>query len=403
MSTITLENTALETTTVLSNIFIDCYMPEANGEFVKVYIYLLRILRNTPASFSLEQMADKLFCNERDITRALKYWKDVGLLLIEYNDSQEISRILLQTPKIKNEQTSPIALISEIPENIPQSSVEKLHVPTAEAPVSAPQTETADKTLQSPVPKTETAEVQMELSGTQVPSVSTVKASVPDRKYTLTPSRVGELKEKEEVIQLLYIAEQYLNKTLTGTEIHTLLYFYDEFKFSVDLIEHLIDYCVSNNHKSIRYIEKVAHSWAENGIVNVTMAKAYTLQYSERYFTIFKFLGINKRMPIQSEITFMDTWLDEYHFSFALIEEACKRTILQIGQPNFRYVDKILTDWKNHNVHNTEDIKQLDDKHKKKNAKKSPAPKMTVPANRFNNFQQREYNFEEYEKLLLNQ
>ena len=41
---ITLQNSRNAEVTVLTNNFIDNYMPGANGEFVKVYIYLLRPL-----------------------------------------------------------------------------------------------------------------------------------------------------------------------------------------------------------------------------------------------------------------------------------------------------------------------------------------------------------------------
>jgi len=37
MAMITLHNASLPEVTILSNTFIDNYMPEANGEFVKVY------------------------------------------------------------------------------------------------------------------------------------------------------------------------------------------------------------------------------------------------------------------------------------------------------------------------------------------------------------------------------
>ena len=72
---ITLQNSRNAEVTVLTNNFIDNYMPEANGEFVKVYIYLLRLLSDASIPFSLEQMADHFFCTERDIVRALKYWE----------------------------------------------------------------------------------------------------------------------------------------------------------------------------------------------------------------------------------------------------------------------------------------------------------------------------------------
>ena len=60
----------------------------------------------------------------------------------------------------------------------------------------------------------------------------------------LTPDRVKELKQNEDIIQLLYIAEQYLGKTLTPTETRKILFFYDELHMSVDLIDYLIEYCV---------------------------------------------------------------------------------------------------------------------------------------------------------------
>ena len=50
-----------------SNIFIDQYMPGAGGEFVKVYIYLLRLLADPSASVCLPLLADRLNCTEGDI------------------------------------------------------------------------------------------------------------------------------------------------------------------------------------------------------------------------------------------------------------------------------------------------------------------------------------------------
>lgn len=35
-----------------------------------------------------------------------------------------------------------------------------------------------------------------------------------------------------------------MKKTLTPSEIETLLYFYDQLHFSVDLVEYLVEYCV---------------------------------------------------------------------------------------------------------------------------------------------------------------
>ena len=90
MAMLTLQNASVPEVTLLSNTFIDFYMPEANGEFVKVYIYLLRSLSQAPVSFSLAQMADRLLCTERDILRALKYWAKQGLLSLDFTDNKKL-------------------------------------------------------------------------------------------------------------------------------------------------------------------------------------------------------------------------------------------------------------------------------------------------------------------------
>lgn len=371
MAMITLQNSSMKEVTVLSNTFIDNYMPEANGEFVKVYIYLLRSLSNAPVSFSLEQMADRLLCTERDILRALKYWAKQELLVLDFTDSDKLCGIALLSPDKHTETASSVSASVETVSTVEQPAVQAASAPSA------------------------TAE----------PSVTTGKASS-DKKQELTPERIRELKQNEEIIQILYIAEQYLGKTLSPTESQKLLFFYDGLGLSADLIEYLLEYCVSHNHKSIRYIEKVAIAWAEEGITTVEQAKRSNSRYNKEYFTILKALGITNRNPVETEITLMDTWLKTYCFSMEIIQEACNRTVLQTGQASFQYTDKILEGWKKKEVKTLDDIRSLDDEHqKRRQSRKAAARKPAAPAsnNRFNNFEQREYDFSEYEKHLLNQ
>lgn len=341
MSEIILENSSQEGITILSNIFIDQYMPRANGEFVKVYIYLLRLLRESRASLDLAKMADTLLCTERDIARALKYWEKEKLMVFHYTSAGKLSGISLIPPKAEQEEQ--------------------------EQPASTP-----------------------------------VSRNTP----RLTPDRVRELKQNEAIVQLLYITEQYLGKTLSPSEMQKVLYFYDEMKMSPELIEYLIEYCVSRNHKSMRYIETVACAWSQEGITTVEMAKEASSRFRKEYYTILKAMGINNRNPVDTEISYMDTWMKDYGFDTDLILEACSRTVIQTGQPSFQYADKILEDWKSKNVHTLSDVRLLDAEHKKrklaKSAQKQPAAQ-PKNQNRFNNFHQRDYDFDEYEKRLLNQ
>ena len=95
MANITLHSDALNSATSVSNIFIDEYMSGANGEFVKVYLYLLRLMNLPDASFSISSIADKFEHTEKDIKRALSYWERMHLLRLEYDANQNLTGICL--------------------------------------------------------------------------------------------------------------------------------------------------------------------------------------------------------------------------------------------------------------------------------------------------------------------
>ncbi|HRL57392.1 MAG TPA: hypothetical protein PK462_09055 [Lachnospira sp.] len=58
MNTITLHMENRADNTAVSNYFIDTLMPQANGEFVKIYLYLLRCVSAGHISLSVSEMAD---------------------------------------------------------------------------------------------------------------------------------------------------------------------------------------------------------------------------------------------------------------------------------------------------------------------------------------------------------
>lgn len=210
---------------------------------------------------------------------------------------------------------------------------------------------------------------------------------------------------QEELKQLLFICEQYLGKTLSSTDVSKILYFHDAFGFCADLIEYLVEYCVSKRHKSMRYIESVAQAWHEEGYTSVAQAKEQTNTYNKAYFSILKAFGISNRNPVDSEISFMNRWMKELHFSQELILEACSRTMAAIHQPSFEYADKILHTWQKNQVHRLADLTELDKKRTSSRPKpeaQTPQHTKTAAPNRFHNFRERDYNFEELEKQLIN-
>ena len=395
MSLISLQNSSELEVTILSNRFIDNFMPRANGEFVKVYIYLLRAV-SSPSSFSLEHMADRLFCTESDIFRALKYWEGEKILSLTYTTDRQLSGITLLEPFADAGHMES----SASSENIFSTAG------TSSSPVSAQMA----AGISQPVALTGSAPKNVSLSSSNSAvsgGTSSELSTSADYIRSLTPDHISELKQNEEVSQLLYIAEQYLAKTLTPIEMQKIFFFYDELHMSADLIEYLVEYCVSRGRKSMRYIETVALAWTRDGVTTVEMARDASSRFSKDYYTILKAMGISGRNPVENEISYIDTWRKTYGFDLELIQEACSRTVLSTGQPSFQYADKILSGWKKKNVHTLEDVRLLDAEHKKRQLEKAVSRKKQPAAqsqsnNRFNNFHQRDYDFTEYEKRLLN-
>ena len=95
MKSLKLRNRSQSNTTTIENDFIDHHMAKANGEYVKVYLLLLRHLHEESSVLSISRLADYLDCTEKDIMRALNYWANEGLLQIYYDEAENISGLAI--------------------------------------------------------------------------------------------------------------------------------------------------------------------------------------------------------------------------------------------------------------------------------------------------------------------
>lgn len=99
MTKLTFTNPVQNHTTVLENEFIDQYMAGANGEYVKVYLLLLRHSTDPCGNLSISQIADILDVTEKDVVRALNYWKKEGLLDYETASMKQAQPAAESAPK----------------------------------------------------------------------------------------------------------------------------------------------------------------------------------------------------------------------------------------------------------------------------------------------------------------
>ena len=181
MKTLTLTSRFQDNTTSVENEFIDHYMAKANGEYVKVYLLLLRHLNQPSIPLSVSMLADILDNTEKDIVRALNYWAKIGLITITCDANNCICGIALEhVAALTEASTATDTIPADTPSVLEPSTLE----PSALNPSSA------------------------KSASRRAPSQSAKQS-------------------QEELKQILFITEQYLGKTLTRSEVDTIMYFYE--------------------------------------------------------------------------------------------------------------------------------------------------------------------------------
>ena len=384
MTAINISSDIATSFTTVSDIFIDQYMPKANGEFVKVYLYLLRATGSGAGIATISEIADHFSNTEADIVRALNYWASEGILQVQTGADGQITGINLCSLAVSGIQAAQSNIQSAVADNAAQNN--------------------------------STANIQMQDSVVEkLKSQATDKPAPSQKEYTL--DEIKEFRKNPDISELFFIIETYLKHTLSSTDTNMVLYWLDELHFSTDLVEYLVEYCITKGHSSLRYMNKVALGWADAGIKTVDQAKDDAAAHSQIYYTVMKALGITGRNLVDSEVSLINKWVGEYGFDIELVKAACSKTISAIQKPSFEYTDSILAYWRIKDVHTLKDVEVLDANFAKANkasatgssqgtnaANGSSKPKSNNSGskNKFNNFNQRNNDYDKLEKLFLN-
>lgn len=380
MAKITLYHDQSAAATCVPNIFIDQYMTRANGEYVKIYLYLLRCFAQPSADFSLSGLADHFDCTERDILRALKYWEKLRLFHLEYDANDNLSGIRMLNSAYSAAQVNDTADLAQQEKKISPSPV-----------VSNRQN------ISTPYSKKNTAQEQS--ASTENVTDHFIQAATRKRPaYTLDDTRA--FCEKSDVRELIFITEKYLGRTLNQNDLNMIFFWYDELHFSTELIEFLIENCVSKGHTSLHYMQRIAEDFAEHNIRTVEEARQMLNQDSSLYHTVIKAFGIRGRNLVPPEMNFLKQWSTKFGFPEELIAEACSRTIRAIHEPNFGYANSILEKWHKAGIHTMDAVAKADEvyQQQKSRPERSQQP---ATASQFTNFKQRNNNYQDLQQQLL--
>ncbi len=410
MTAINISSDIATSFTTVSDIFIDQYMPKANGEFVKVYLYLLRATGSGAGIATISEIADHFSNTEADIIRALNYWASEGILQLQSDADGQIMGINLCSLSVSGMQAAQSNIQSAVADNAAQNNLQNSVVN------NAAQNSLQNDVVNNVAQNISTADIRMQDSVVEkLKSQTTDKAASSQKEYTL--DEIKEFRKNPDISELFFIIETYLKHTLSSTDTNMVLYWLDELHFSTDLVEYLVEYCITKGHSSLRYMNKVALGWADAGIKTVDQAKDDAAAHSQIYYSVMKALGITGRNLVDSEVSLINKWVGEYGFDIELVKAACSKTISAIQKPSFEYTDSILANWRKKDVHTLKDVEVLDANFAKANkasatgssqstnaANGSSKPKSNNSSskNKFNNFNQRNNDYDKLEKLFLN-
>ena len=228
MCKLVLDRGSIAEFTSVSNIFMDEYMPRANGEFIKIYLHLLRLVNSNndiADELTTERIADKFNMLESDVIRALNYWAEQNLITLSYNSQNEISGITLESilrnryivKGITSTETNLLASASGQSESIP-------------------------------VP---------ESTGHVIPA-----------KCKYTPREILDFADNDTFNDVQLLAQTYLGRPLSSNDINSILYMIDGLCFDADFIEYIMDACIKDGFNSLSSIEKRAVEYAKKDKFN---------------------------------------------------------------------------------------------------------------------------------------
>jgi len=163
---------------------------------------------------------------------------------------------------------------------------------------------------------------------------------------------------------------------------------FKKYCFDEEVMIALFRYCFNRSALHRNYIQTVAESWNKNKIktfndLDIYYDKQEKLKILQKI--IAKKLGIFRPLS-QYEEGYIEKWNVDFGFSFEIIEIALKKTTSK-ANPNFDYLDKLLTDWNDRKFKTVEEINNFLSQMKQKNKNVKDLEKKSG----YSNYDQRNY------------
>lgn len=304
------DKSILFSNTEIPDVFFTEYLPSANGDYVKVYLYIL-FLSKYDKDIKINDLSKKLALPLKVIQEAFKYWEEVGVLIKKHTgyvvvNIQEVELLKVYSPKLTSS-----------PEDIKKNAKNQYRAKAIEN-----------------------------------------------------------------------INNQFFQGVMSPSWYNDIDMWFKKYHFDEQVMLALFNYCFDRSALHRNYIQVVADSWFKNNIKSFSdLDKYYEKQekISSLKKSIIKKLGLNRNLTVYED-AYVEKWAIDFGYSLDIIEIALKKTTSK-SNISFDYLDKIISDWHDHNLKSIAEINTYLANSKQKQENIKALKKQT----NYNNSNQRNY------------
>lgn len=188
-------------------------------------------------------------------------------------------------------------------------------------------------------------------------------------KLSLSPEQIAKNSEnKYRASAIENINNSYFQGIMSPSWYNDIELWFKKYQFDEQVMIALFRYCFERSALHRNYVQAVADSWSKNNIktfsdLDVYYQKQENLNKIKK--SICKKLGLSRALT-QFEEAYIEKWVIDYGYSLPIIDIALKRTTSKTN-PSFDYLDKLLSDWKEHGFKTENEIQEFIKKMKEKN------------------------------------
>lgn len=337
--------------TPIENIFLNDFMPMADGTHVKVYLLGFKLAKDNDPSLKITNslLSRHLNIPLSDVLKAWDFWESKGIIAKHSKDDSE----------------NPVEDY-----DIEFKSLVQLYV--------------------------------MNNYQTFMPKKPTVSPKPENALYKSTVDDLVAVSQNPHISNMFKKVDHIIRRQLTPNERLKVLDWFNNYNVDPDIIVQAFYLAVEKKgKKNINYVDGIIRNWYDLGITNSKDLEDHMKSKDEKYYRYQKVkqsIGAINSLPTENEKRIMDRWFDEWDFSLELVLKACEKSS-STTNPSINYIDGVLSSWHKKGIRTVEDaIAETKSVKTYQNTTFTSGAKKT----KFHNFEQRssKYSNDDLRKML---